>query len=74
VSAGFCNERLLLKGKDKKMELIAVANKLCRKIFAIVKNKGSMCLYIISKKMYCILTQYIARISQNDAAISMLNC
>jgi len=32
-------ERLLLKGKAKKLALIAVANKLIKQLFAIVKNK-----------------------------------
>ena len=33
-------ERLLAKGKDKKLALIAVANKLLKQAFAIVKNKS----------------------------------
>jgi len=33
-------ERLLAKGKAKKLALIAVANKLVKQVFAIVKNKS----------------------------------
>jgi hypothetical protein len=34
-------ERLLAKGKAKKLALIAVANKLIKQAFAIVKNKST---------------------------------
>jgi hypothetical protein len=57
LSAKNCNRacrelynRLLLQGKKKKLALIAVANKLLKQIFAIVKNKSNYDENFLSKK------------------------
>jgi hypothetical protein len=53
-------DRLTAKGKQKKLALIAVSNKLLRQAFAIVKNKTEYdeCFFIKKK---CRITQFFAK-------------
>jgi hypothetical protein len=53
-------DRLTAKGKQKKLALIAVSNKLLRQAFAIVKNKTEYdeCFFI---EKNCRITQFFAR-------------